>query len=74
MVEKGKIRFPYRLCEGEHLLHLCPLMDKASKVLENLAAPKPQLPVGYQRLSSDPLPVGKEIELDSSLAHPALPE
>jgi len=47
-------------------------MDKASKVLENLAAPQPQLHVGYHRLSSNPLLVGKEIDLDSSLAHPAL--
>ena len=44
---KGKIRFPCRLCEGKHLLHLCPLMDKASKILENLTAPQPQLHVGY---------------------------
>lgn len=31
-----KIRFPCRLCEGEHLLHLCPCMDKASKFLKTL--------------------------------------
>ena len=49
-------------------------MDKDSKVLENLTALQPQLLVGYQRLSFNPLLVGKEIELDSSLAHPALPE
>jgi len=45
--KKGNIRLLYRLCEGEHILHLCPLMDKASKVLENLAATQPQLPFGY---------------------------
>ena len=49
-------------------------MDKDSKILENLIAPQPQLHVGYQRLSSDPLLVGKEIDLDSSLSHPALPK
>ena len=49
-------------------------MDKASKILENLTAPQPQLPIGYQRLSSNPLLVGKEIDLDSSLTCPALPE
>lgn len=37
--KKGNIRFPYRLCEGKHLLHLFPLMDKASKALENLTDP-----------------------------------
>ena len=72
--KKGNIRFPCRICEGEHLLHLCPLMDKSFEVLENLTAPQPQLPVGYQRLSSNPLLVGKEIKLDSSLSHPTLPE
>jgi len=49
-------------------------LDKASKTLENLTAPQPQLPIGYQRLSSNPFLVGKEINLDSSLAHPALLE
>ena len=45
--EKGKIRIPCRLCEGNHPLHLCPLMDKASGVLASLTSPSPQLPVGY---------------------------
>lgn len=49
-------------------------MDKASKVLENLAAPQPQLSVGYQRLSFDPLPFGKEIYLDSSISRNAVPK
>lgn len=64
---KGKIKFPCRLFEGDHLLHICPFMDETSTVLQ------PQLPIGYQRLSSNPLLVGKEIDLDSSLSHPALP-
>jgi len=49
-------------------------MDKASKVLENLVAPQPQLPIGYQRLSFNPLLVGKEIDFNSFLAHRALSE
>jgi len=57
---KRNIRFPCRLCEGKHLLHLDLLMDKASKILENLVTPQFQLLVGYQRLSSDPILVGKE--------------
>ena len=44
---KGKIRIPCRLCEGNHPLHLCPLMDKASTVMESLTASLPQLPIGY---------------------------
>lgn len=49
-------------------------MDKASKTLENLTTPQLHLPIGYQRLSSNPLLVCKEIDLDSSLSHPALLE
>ena len=49
-------------------------MDKASAVLENIIASSPQLPVGYQRLSSNPLPIDKEIDLYSSLIHPPLSE
>ncbi|CAA3032931.1 Hypothetical predicted protein [Olea europaea subsp. europaea] len=74
--EKGKIRIPCRLCEGNHPLHLCPLMDKASIVLESITAPSPQLPIGYQRLSAAvdcPL-VDKDIDSNSSLVQAPLPE
>ena len=27
--KKGKVKFPYRLCEGNHFIHLCPYMDEA---------------------------------------------
>jgi len=74
--EKGKIRIPCRLCEGNHPLHVCPLMDKASIVLESLTAPSPQLPVGYQHLSavSDRPPVDKEIDSNPSHVQGPLPE
>ena len=74
--EKGKVRFPCRLCEGNHPLHLCPLMDKASSVLESLSAPSPKLPVGYQRLSAtaDHPPPDKEIDSSSSLVQTPLPK
>ncbi len=49
-------------------------MDKDSNILENLAAPQPLLHVGYQKISSDPLPVSKEIDLDSSLVCRSLPK
>jgi len=48
--KKGKIRFPCRLCVGNHPFHLCPLMDKASAILESLTASSPQILIGYQRL------------------------
>ena len=74
--KKGKIRFPCKLCEGHHALHLCPLMDKASAVLESLTAPSPQLPDGDQHLSAtaDSPPVDEEISLNPSLVHAPLPE
>ena len=62
--------FDSPVCEGNHPLHLCPLMDKASAVLESLTASSPQLPIGYQRLSSDPPSIDKEIDLDSSFFCP----
>jgi hypothetical protein len=46
--KKGKVKFPCKLCEGNHPIHLCPLMDEASKELENLTASQPHLPTGYQ--------------------------
>lgn len=49
-------------------------MDKYSTILENIIAPQPQILVGYQRISFDPLSVDKEIDLDSSLACPAVSE
>ena len=51
-------------------------MDKASAVLESLAAPPNPFPVGYQRLSTviDRAPVDKEITSDSSLVQASLPE
>jgi len=49
-------------------------MDKASTVLESLTASSPQLPIFYQRLSVDRLPVDKEIDLNSSLVQAPLPE
>jgi len=49
-------------------------MDKSSTVLESLTASSPQLPIGYQHLSADCLPVDKEIDLYSSLVQAPLPE
>jgi len=51
-------------------------MDKASSVLESLTAPSPQLPAGYQRLSTtaDHPPPDKETDSHSSLVQALLPE
>jgi hypothetical protein len=47
--QKQTVKFPCMLCKGNHYSHLCPLIDKASSLLEKL-----QLPKGYRNLSSDP--------------------
>jgi len=72
----GKVHFPCRLCEGNHPLHLCPLMDKAASVLESLSAPSPQLLAGHRHLSAaaDCPPADQEIDHASSLIQPPLPE
>ena len=33
--EKKKVKFPYKLCQEDHLTHQCPLMDQAQKLLKN---------------------------------------
>lgn len=43
------IKFPCRLCEGDHHSHLFPHMDKDSYILENIL-----LPIGYRNISPNP--------------------
>ena len=52
--KKGKVKFCCRLYEGNHPIHLCPYMDEASKVLDNLTTSQPRLPTGYRKLSPNP--------------------
>jgi len=51
---KGKIKFPCRLCEGNHSIHLCPYLDEAKKVLDNRLSSPQRFPSGYRRLSLNP--------------------
>jgi hypothetical protein len=46
------------LCEGDHYAHLCPRLDEASSLLENL-----QLPTGYHNISPNPSLVDGMINL-----------
>ena len=32
--EKKKVKFPCKLCQGDHLTHPCPLMEQAQKLLQ----------------------------------------
>jgi hypothetical protein len=56
MVEKKKsrVKFPCILCKGSHLTHLCPYMEEASKLLEDMTVSQPQLPAAYRKLSLNP--------------------
>jgi hypothetical protein len=53
--KKSRVKFPCMLCKGSHLTHLCPHMDEASKLLEDMTISQPQLPVAYRKLSLNPL-------------------
>lgn len=69
---KGKVKFPCRLCEGNHPIHICPYMDEASKVLDNLTSLKTCLLTGYQNLSLNPPLVDQMIDQNSYLVNPTL--
>jgi hypothetical protein len=52
--KKSRVKFPCMLCKGSHLTHLCPHMEEASKLLEDMTISQPQLPAAYRKLSLNP--------------------
>jgi hypothetical protein len=52
--KKSRVKFPCLLCKGSHLTHLCPSMEEASKLLEDMTILQPQLPAAYHKLSLNP--------------------
>jgi hypothetical protein len=58
------------LCKGSHLTHLCPHMDEASKLLEDMTISQRQLPVAYHKISLNPPIVDGMITLLPSLVNP----
>ena len=56
--DKKKVKFPYKLCQGDHLTHQFPLMEQAQKMLKNQ-----QLVV-----LKDPFPQGQNIASISNVA------
>jgi hypothetical protein len=52
--KKSRVKFPCMLCKGSHLTHLCPCMDEASKLLEDMTFSQPQLPAAYRKISPNP--------------------
>jgi hypothetical protein len=49
--KKSRVKFPCMLCKGSHLTHLCPRMDEALKLLEDMIGSQPQLPAAYCKLT-----------------------
>jgi hypothetical protein len=52
--KKSRVKFLCMLCKGSHLTHLCPHMDEALKLLEDLTVSQSQLLVAYHKLTLDP--------------------
>jgi hypothetical protein len=52
--KKSRVKFLCMLCKGSHITHLCPHMDEASKLLEDMTISQPQLPATYHKLSLNP--------------------
>jgi hypothetical protein len=63
--KKQTFKFPCMLCKGDHYSHLCPHMDEASSLLEQL-----QLPKGYHKLFSNPSLVDGLVNSIPSLVSP----
>jgi len=61
--QKGRSRFPCRLCEGNHALHRCPFLDEAKSVLDNHPTSPQRLPLGYKKLLPSPSPVENPIDI-----------
>ena len=70
---KGKFRNPCFLCKDMHFTYLCPLMDEASKLLEDITVSHQRLPTGYHRLSLEPPLVDKVVDPILTLVDPTLP-
>jgi hypothetical protein len=68
--KKSRVKFPCMLCKGSHLTHLCPHMDEASKLLEDMTVSQPQLPAAYRKLSLNPPIVDGMISLVPSSVNP----
>ena len=72
--KQGKLTNPYKLCEGNHPIHLFPYMDEAMRVLDNPTVSTLGLSTGYKKLSLSPPPVDSAIGQESSLVDPTPPK
>ena len=56
-----------------HFTYLCPLMDGASNLLEDVTVSHQQLPIGYRKLSLEPSLVEQAVDSVSCMVDPTLP-
>jgi len=61
--QKGKYRFPCKLCEGDHAIHHCPFLDEAKRVLDDCPVSPLRLPPGYKKLLPSPSLVENSADL-----------
>jgi len=61
--QKGKVRVPCRLCEGDHTLHCFPFLDEAKSILDTRPASPQQLPPRYKKLLPSPSLVENLIDI-----------
>jgi len=71
--KKGRVKFPCHLCGGRHHTHLCPCMDEASHLLEEITVIQQKLTIGYHRFSPNTSLVDEVVDPTSSTVNPTLP-
>lgn len=49
-IQKGKFKFPCKLCEGDHVIYHCPFLYEAKIVLDDRPISLLRLPPGYKKL------------------------
>ena len=72
-IQKGKVRNRFLLCKDMHFTYLCPLMDEASKLLEDIIVSLQWLPIGYHKLSLESPLVDKAVDPVLTSVDPTLP-
>ena len=70
---KGKVRNPCLLCKDMQSTCLCPVMDEASKLLEDIIVSCQRLPTGYRKFSLEIPLVDKVVDPVLTSVDPTLP-
>ena len=65
--QNRNVKFPCRLCEGNHTLPCCPFLDEAKIILDNHPASPQRLPPRYRKLLPSPSLVENPIDITQLL-------